>query len=83
MNTEDFTILQEDFLATARKNLQPQDEEEFSDVIQEALWQVSDWYNNESYYGKPEDILQDYFFLTAEQAHKYLPIFIEHLRGNK
>ena len=39
--------------------------------------QVNDWYNGSSYYPKPEDILQDFFFLSPEQAHKFLPIFRE------
>lgn len=75
MDTKEFFDLQVEFLEIARKNLCPDDEESFSDVIQETTWQVSDWYNGESYYGKPEDILQDYFFLTAQQAHRFLPIF--------
>ena len=83
MDTKEFFDLQEEFLQIARRNIQPEDDEAFSDVLQEALWQISDWYNNESYYGKPEDILQDFFFLTAEQAHRFLPIFIENLREGK
>ena len=74
-NTEFMFDLWQEFLSIARTNLSPDDEEAFSDVIEEARWQVSDWYNGESYYGKPEDILQDYFFLTPQQAHKYLICF--------
>ena len=86
MNTQEFSDLQEEFLSIARENLlnkMPCDDEAFSDVLQEVLWQVGDWYEGASYYVKPEDILQDYFFLTAEQAHRFLPIFIENLRGYK
>ena len=75
MDTQDFFNLQEEFFSIARANLSPDDEEAFSDVIQEAKWHVNDWYNNDSYYPKPEDILQDFFFLTPEQAHRFLPIF--------
>lgn len=77
MDTKDFFDLQEEFFSIARENLAPDDEEAFSDVIEEARWQVNDWYNGSSYYPKPEDILQDFFFLTPEQAHKFLPIFRE------
>lgn len=76
MNDEKFIFdLQVEFLQIARQNLSPDDEEAFSDVIDEATWQISDWYNGESYYVKPEDILQEYFFLTPKQAHRFLPIF--------
>ena len=76
MDTEvEFLELQEEFLSIARANLAPDDEEAFSDVLQEAVWQVNDWYNGCSYYPKPEDILQDFFFLTPEQAHRFLPLF--------
>ena len=67
--------LAEEFFAVARENLAPDSEEAFSDVIEEAQWQVNDWYNGSSYYPKPEDILVDFFFLTHEQAHRFLPLF--------
>ena len=67
--------LAEEFFAIARENLTPDSEEAFSDVIEEAQWQVNDWYNGSSYYPKPEDILVDFFFLTHEQAHRFLPLF--------
>ena len=75
MDTQDFFDLQEEFFSIARENLAPDDEEAFSDVIEEARWQVVDWYNGCSFYAKPEDILEDYSFLTPEQAHRFLPIF--------
>ena len=75
METQEFFELQEEFFAIARENLAPDSEEAFSDVIEEAQWQVNDWYNGCSYYPKPEDILVDFFFLTHEQAHRFLPIF--------
>ncbi|MBO7733462.1 MAG: hypothetical protein J6S67_12935 [Methanobrevibacter sp.] len=81
METKEFFELQEEFFAIARKNLQPDSEEAFSDVIEEAVWQVNDWYNGESYYPKPEDILTDFFFLTHEQAHRFLPLFKEKMDG--
>lgn len=75
METQEFFELQEEFFAIARENLAPDSEETFSDVIEEAQWQVNDWYNGSSYYPKPEDILVDFFFLTHEQAHRFLSIF--------
>ena len=80
METQDFFELQEEFFQIARANLArvdlaPDSEEAFSDVIDECRWHVNDWYNGESYYAKPEDILVDFFFLTHEQAHRFLPLF--------
>ena len=75
METKEYFELQEEFFAIARENLKPDSEEAFSDVIEEAQWQVNDWYNGSSYYPKPEDILVDFFFLTPEEAHRFLPLF--------
>ena len=52
-------------------------EEIFEDHVEEASILISDWYKAESYYGKPEDILQEYFGLTPIQAHYFLPLFKE------
>lgn len=75
METKEFFELQEEFFSIAIANLQPDNDEILSDVIEEAVCQVNDWYNGESYYPKPEDILVDFFFLTPQQAHKFLPLF--------
>lgn len=84
METKEFFELQEEFFAIARKNLASQNyavntadsfEEFFSETLDEVQVQVSDWYDGESYYPKPEDILVDFFFLTHEQAHRFLPLF--------
>ena len=75
MELKEFFELQEEFFAIARENLVPDSEEAFADVIEEATWQVNDWYNGCSYYPKPEDILQDFFFLTPSQAKRFLPLF--------
>ena len=75
MENAEFFTLQEEFFRIARDNLSPDDEESFSDVIEEARWQVSDWYNGSSFYAKPEDILVDYFFLSNAEAHKFLELF--------
>ena len=75
MDNAEFFNLWEEFLSIARTNLSPDDDYVFEDVLDQVRWQVSDWYNGESYYGKPEDILQDYFFLTPKEAHKYLILF--------
>ena len=77
MENADFSLLEDEFLRIARDNLCPDDDEVLWETMDEARWQVSDWYNGASYYGKPEDILEDYFFLTPEQAHKYLILFKE------
>lgn len=69
--------LQENFLQTINKTLRPDSPEFIDEFIQEAQWQVFDWYNNESYYNKPEDILQEFFFLSPKQAHDFLPLFKE------
>lgn len=75
METKEYFDLSEEFYLTARENCPHYSDEEFSDVIEEAQWQVNDWYNGCSYYPKPEDILVDFFFLTHEQAHRFLPLF--------
>lgn len=75
MKTQDFFDLQEEFFELQGQILSPDSDETFSDVIEEARWHVNDWYNGESYYAKPEDILVDFFFLTHEQAHKFLSLF--------
>ena len=74
---KEFFKLQEEFYQIAWENLAPDSAENFVDVIQEAKWQINDWYNGCSYYPKPEDILVDFFFLTHEQAHRFLPLFKE------
>ena len=75
MDNAEFELLRQEFLDVAIANLAPDDADAFEDVIEEARWQVSDWYNGASYYGKPEGILQDFFMLTPAQAHKYLVLF--------
>ena len=75
MDNAEYFALQEEFLAIAKENLAPDDDYVFADVIDEARYHVSDWYNNCSHYAKPEDILVDFFMLTPEQAHKYLILF--------
>ena len=84
METKEFFELQEEFFAIARKNLASQNcavntadsfEEFFAETLDEVQVQISDWYDGYSYYPKPEDILVDFFFLTHEQAHRFLPLF--------
>lgn len=77
MENEEFSRLQDEFLQIARDNLCPDDDDVLWETMDEARYQVTDWYAGQSYYGKPEDILEDYFFLTPEQAHKYLILFKE------
>ena len=52
-------------------------QEYISEVIDEIQLQVIMWYNGESTYPKPEDILVDYTFCTPQEAHFYLPVFTE------
>ena len=49
-------------------------EDLFEDVVQEIQWQIADWYNGESYYTKPEDILVDYLQFSPLDAHRFLPL---------
>ena len=49
----------------------------FQEHFDEAIILVWDWYNSQSYYGKPEDILHEYFNLSAADSHKFLPLFSE------
>lgn len=54
-------------------------EDYFNDLFDEIRYQVADWYDNSSYYVKPEDILVDYTFCTHREAHKFLTLFLEEL----
>lgn len=56
-------------------------DEMYEDVMQEIQWQVSDWYEGESYYPKPEDILVDYLQLSPLDAHRFLPLFTQNCEG--
>ena len=53
-------------------------DEIFDEHMDETRILVSDWYHGESYYGKPEDILQEFFGLTPKQANYFLPLFKEY-----
>lgn len=48
-----------------------------SEIVDEIQLQVINWYDNNSDYPKPEDILQDYIHCTAEEAHRFLPLFVD------
>ena len=56
-------------------------DEMYEDVVQEIQWQIADWYNGESYYPKPEDILVDFLQLSPLDAHRFLPIFEQTCEG--
>ena len=49
-------------------------DELYEDLVQEIQWQIADWYNGESYYPKPEDILVDYLQFSPLDAHRFLPL---------
>ena len=81
---KEFFELQQEFFGIAKGNLASKNsavntaesfEEFFAETMEEVSWQINEWYNGCSYYPKPEDILVDFFFLTPEQAHRFLPIF--------
>ena len=84
MELKEIFELQQEFFGIARGNLASKNsventaesfEEFFAETLEEVQWQVNDWYNGSSYYPKPEDILVDFFFLSHEQAHRFLPLF--------
>lgn len=56
-------------------------EELYEDLLQEIQWQVSDWYEGESYYPKPEDILVDFLQFSPLDAHRFLPLFAQNCEG--
>lgn len=56
-------------------------QELYEDLMQEIQWQVSDWYEGESYYAKPEDILVDFLQLSPLDAHRFLPLFTQNCDG--
>lgn len=56
-------------------------DELFEDVMQEIQWQIADWYNGESYYPKPEDILVDYLQFSPHDAHRFLPLLVSNCGG--
>lgn len=56
-------------------------DEMYEDVTQEIKWQIADWYEDSSYYAKPEDILVDYVQLSPLDAHRFLPLFMQNCEG--
>lgn len=56
-------------------------EELYEDIVQEIQWQIADWYEATSYYGKPEDIFIDYLQLSSLDAHRFLPLFTQNCEG--
>ena len=84
---EETKTLQEEFAEKAKAFLResyssdellshgyPNLDEVFEDVMQEIQWQIADWYEGESYYPKPEDILVDYLQFSPLDAHRFLPL---------
>ena len=66
-----------EFINLMRKNCDVPDDETGYEIIDEIRYQIYDWYDDKSYYPKPEDILQDYVFCTPAEAHYFLPLFID------
>lgn len=86
---EETKTLQEEFAEKVKDFLQktycPVGEltidELYEDLVQEIQWQIADWYNGESYYPKPEDILVDFLQLSPLDAHRFLPLFTQNCEG--
>ena len=91
---EETKTLQEEFAEKAKAFLRksyPSDmellsngfsiDELYEDLLQEISWQVSDWYEGDSYYPKPEDILVDFLQLSPLDAHRFLPLFVQNCEG--
>lgn len=64
-----------DFIRLIKRNCDIEDDEDVDEIIDEIRNHVIDWYDDNSYYVKPEDILMDYTFCTPLEAHKYLALF--------
>lgn len=86
---EETKTLQEEFAEKAKEflrktyssDMELTIEELYEDLLQEISWQVSDWYEGDSYYPKPEDILIDYVQLSPLDAHRFLPLFVQNCEG--
>lgn len=86
---EETKTLQEEFAEKAKEflrktyssDMELTIEELYEDLLQEISWQVSDWYEGDSYYPKPEDILIDYVQLSPLDAHRFLPLFTQNCEG--
>ena len=86
---EETKALQEEFAEKAKaflhetysSDMELSIDELYEDLLQEIQWQVSDWYEGDSYYPKPEDILIDYVQLSPLDAHRFLPLFVSICEG--
>ena len=86
---EETKTLQEEFAEKAKaflrktysSDMELTIDELYEDLLQEIQWQVSDWYEGDSYYPKPEDILVDYLQLSPLDAHRFLPLFTQNCEG--
>lgn len=74
---EKYEDLWAEFIHLISKNCTMKHHDEVDELIDEIRYQVLDWYDGNSYYAKPEDILVDYTFCTPAQAHKFLVLFTE------
>ena len=86
---EETKTLQEEFAEKAKaflrktysSDMELTIDELYEDLLQEIQWQVSDWYEGDSYYPKPEDILVDYLQLSPLDAHRFLSLFTQNCEG--
>ena len=54
----------------------------YDEIVDQIKFEIADWYgvskkHSMLSYAKPEDIIVDYIFCTAEEAHYFLPLFLE------
>lgn len=86
---EETKTLQEEFAEKAKEflrktyssDMELTIDELYEDTVQEIQWQIADWYEATSYYGKPEDILVDFLQLSPLDAHRFLPLFTQNCEG--
>lgn len=86
---EETKTLQEEFAEKAKEflrktyssDMELTIDELYEDTVQEIQWQISDWYEATSYYGKPEDILVDFLQFSPLDAHRFLPLFAQNCEG--
>ena len=86
---EETKTLQEEFAEKAKaflhetysSDMELSIDELYEDLLQEIHWQIADWYDDSSYYAKPEDILVDFLQFSQLDAHRFLPLFTQNCEG--
>ena len=86
---EETKTLQEEFAEKAKaflhetysSDMELSIDELYEDLLQEIQWQIADWYEDSSYYAKPEDILVDFLQFSPLDAHRFLSLFTQNCEG--